>query len=1767
MSCARYRALISRYLDGELTPRQKADLLHHIETCASCSAALAKYRQSEVLLKRLPESSTPAELKMSVMREARRNRRPRGPVRRLVWSLGGGGHLSARLAGIGVLVVLLAITGYVVLPRTEGANGLTFLGTATATPVFIIAPTDSPTPVEQAEDPPQLIASEPTANATGVDTAASLLLRFDQAMDRRSVERAFRVDPPTDGTFSWAADNEVRFTPDKNGLLRGVNYSVSLDSGALSLTGTGVPPGTVLRFSTLAAPELVAAWPPAAAPAVPITATIVLTFSQAMETGSLGVTVRGAGGGGKMAAPTWSLGGDLNWSDDGTVATFKPALPLPSGPALIEIAAGGRDLRGGRLPSYSWPFTVARPERQVAFGGSRLQVLAATAGAEPQITLLAPVETGDRVSPTIDLSAYRLPRAEFESLLPLLLDPAASTAGAPWPTVATATLEQATTWRPNFVVGPQVDSSGVVQTDFPLREPGLYLISAAIAGGRGDQKLALLADTGLMVLADGGHWTVWASRYEPGTTIVGTRIVLYDLAGKILNEALVSSDGFFRVDLPANTAPAAALAIRDGVVVGMAQIDRSRLSPTVEQAPDALVLTDQSAYRPGDLLSFKAFLPGAGGDAGEIVDVSLLDPQRRTIGQQRLKADRLGAFSGSFALDDDVPAGRYSLELAASSDSFVQPITVLAFATPQLLLTTGFDSPSVTAGAPFTATVTASFAPSSPAAAVPITATLRGADGAALGVYTATTTTGGRALFALTAPDSLSGERLYFEAQAGGLLGGQTFASLPVASGDLVLTQELNGHAFNAGDTLVVTATLRGPDGIPLPGRALDLIIASNGGSQPDTELQRALLTTDAAGMVVQGFPLLYQGSFVASVVPADETARVLASDSFWVAGGPLAGVPKGLGSKIQLTPDQPTYHPGDTARLLAQSGEAGNALLLTSYDDDVVSQQTINIAAEGAVINVVIPAAPPLATALHLTILRFDADAAISRSDFDLPLAAPDSGATVHVVLDKLADSYAPGGIVQARISLTDPNGEPLDGQLAVGLLDGDRPDTDSPGSTASGLMNSEAGPGLVGGDTDAIPGAAEYWNDALAVSAGGVVTATVPLPGDPHDWRLRVWSFSKAGVSAQTINLSTVAPVAVEWSPVSYMVQGDTASIGANITNLRDKEVQMEARLLAEGGLSLDASTPGQRLLTLQPGETRHINWVVGAQTGISGRLLLDVGWPNGDSWIASTVRRTGAVTVQPYGVQSSQVRSGALRGDETVGMVLPPSVAPSQADLLVMADPTLAGLLVRAYNAQVVAGRGTSSVSAAAGRLLSNAALSDLANRGLIDPDALPATLNAERALDLQFIYGAQDMGGGWAESPGGGADAETTASVLRALWQLQNAPATTGLAPRDVDAATIQRGLIWLRLALRPAPILPGAPNASDTLPLATRAHAIYVLALFDAASIEDARALLGRANDLDLAAQGWLALALSRLDLGPEAGLLLDRMSLDKLSDSSAALAAAVALQALLSADPAGERANSGDAADFLLSHRSGAGWDAAAGGEALLALGNYSATHPDGNAAFSYSVFVNGNLLREVEVGKGGAGGALQLTVPGSALHLGENSVRLESSDGRIYYSLLARSLLYSAIRPISSDTTPGFTASLLRSYQPRLAGPAPKVGELVTVVTTITVGSEIEATQFADNLPGALLPLGDYTLTAQAAQDGTALAANGQSLDLTAIRTTAGATQLLLPALTPGTYRLTYRALVAHSGTYTALPATLSPAGGSAALARSATAELKFGE
>src|SRR5947208_9642171 len=102
MSCTRYRDLLSRYVDGEVTARQRRELLSHLEKCHDCAAWLARVRQTDVLLKGAPDTRPSDRVRDTVLGAALKGQLPgnrrghasgRAPLPPL--RVAGGWHLEA----------------------------------------------------------------------------------------------------------------------------------------------------------------------------------------------------------------------------------------------------------------------------------------------------------------------------------------------------------------------------------------------------------------------------------------------------------------------------------------------------------------------------------------------------------------------------------------------------------------------------------------------------------------------------------------------------------------------------------------------------------------------------------------------------------------------------------------------------------------------------------------------------------------------------------------------------------------------------------------------------------------------------------------------------------------------------------------------------------------------------------------------------------------------------------------------------------------------------------------------------------------------------------------------------------------------------------------------------------------------------------------------------------------------------------------------------------------------------------------------------------------------------------------------------------------------------------------------------------------------------------------------------------------------------------------------------------------------------------------
>ncbi|MDP2989102.1 MAG: hypothetical protein Q8O57_00855, partial [Kiritimatiellota bacterium] len=97
-------------------------------------------------------------------------------------------------------------------------GGLPFLApTAAPTqtplqPTATLPPTPIPTPAPA--QPPVLVETQPLPQGELL-TQGPLILTFNQAMERASVEGALQGQPALSGKFEWVDDNTVKFLPDK----------------------------------------------------------------------------------------------------------------------------------------------------------------------------------------------------------------------------------------------------------------------------------------------------------------------------------------------------------------------------------------------------------------------------------------------------------------------------------------------------------------------------------------------------------------------------------------------------------------------------------------------------------------------------------------------------------------------------------------------------------------------------------------------------------------------------------------------------------------------------------------------------------------------------------------------------------------------------------------------------------------------------------------------------------------------------------------------------------------------------------------------------------------------------------------------------------------------------------------------------------------------------------------------------------------------------------------------------------------------------------------------------------------------------------------------------------------------------------------------------------------------------------------------------------------------------------------------------------------
>jgi hypothetical protein len=806
LSCSRYRQLISRYVDDEVTPRQRADLLAHVQSCHDCAAWLARARQTDVLLKGVADTGPSDRVRDAIINQVRaRSSKPEATMPSLSVARPAHRFGAVRLSTAGLLLrfnpspwhfalvfaaSLLTIVGLAyylnVLPPIWGYDKLGFeyqpdSGQAVdTTPIPIPAISSGASGVGGPVAVPNLVSILPADKSQAVPLDAPLRVRFDQPMDRATVESALKIDPPVAGTFSWDADNEVRFAPDAPGYLRGITYTVTLSETADSMAGTPIKSDSTWSFSTQAAHTAASSRQDGAT--IAPTSTFSLQFDAPMQKVDAAQIVSL-----HRLAPDKNVPFTGAWGADGRTLAIQPGSALPEGYYYLLVQSGAATVAGDSLGrAFEFDYRVQSPGPRLLLSGDRVLL----AGQGSAVPVRYALESSN--STTLDglnLDVYALP-AEWLSALGAQANPA-----GPLPNGIIGASKLVKQLQPASPVGtPLVGAQGTLQVTGLTA--GIYLLVAAARAPEavaGDWKLLIVSDRALALT--GSNLPIWVTN-DVGRPWNSAEISLYSPTGALLEKGNADGAGLW---LPTSASKGASLALaRDPWGnVAAALVDpqttwghnpQCALSqgsqnageslPTARCSLPASLVTDLPSYRLGDTVNFHLQLTSGQGD--QDVSVSLLTPAGAAIETLTLKTDGVGSVGGMFPLSLDAQPGSYTIRAQSAGAAHDFPLVVAASPLDTLSVYILPSAEGAYTSTAITRTVSVLGPSGDPAAGAVVTATLaiRG-DSWTSSPLTAVTGDDGRATFVVPMPSWLAsyndpGLYLQVSAESGSLHGSDT---------------------------------------------------------------------------------------------------------------------------------------------------------------------------------------------------------------------------------------------------------------------------------------------------------------------------------------------------------------------------------------------------------------------------------------------------------------------------------------------------------------------------------------------------------------------------------------------------------------------------------------------------------------------------------------------------------------------------------------------------------------------------------------------------------------------------------------------------------------------------------------------------------------------------------------------------------------------------------------------------------------------------------
>jgi hypothetical protein len=1675
---------------------------------------------------------------------------------------------------------------------------------------------------------PRLSSIEPANLENTVRLDADIVLMFNQPMDAESVEANFQLvdedGEPVMGEFAWNEDLTVLTFNPRPLLRRAQTYTAVLGERALSHGGTALGTETRARLET--SPALaVTGSEPSQGGQREVFASTVIFFNAPIQSKDVLQFIT-------LSPEVPNL--DFFLDDDGrTLRLFGNFAPQTA--YSLIVSPNLPDAWNGRLgQEFTLNFSTLPldPALVVSFGPDVLFLTPQDAFLRAQVTNL----------PRIDYSIGSLSLEDFRELLRPGSFDARQVFQPEDPQELSQALEipadRSTVVDLPLTEGGEPLEPGLYFLRFNVNEERIFAGPYLLAVGNVNVTLKMSASDAL----------VWAIDLRTGEPVPGAPVRLYNEEGQEIAEGETDGEGIFQTSIPIQQDPytnryavlgepgedhfGVALTNWSQDLQGSTEIVTDWRPPRLE----AYLYTDRPIYRPGQTVYFRAVARQAYNGRYTLPDrsslpLALVDEMTQEIASFDLPLSAFGTAHGQYVLPEDLPPGYYRLESEVADYSSVS-LQVAEYRKPEIDLQVRFAEEQALAGEPLPAVVEARYFFDAPAGNVPVRWTL----------------TRQRSFFSLEGYEvGPRGEDWILSFPGSIFQFGELVLDGEGETGpDGLLELELPTEAQDSRQTYLLEVTALDESGLPVSARqgiqvnpaefyigvrpdtwvgqagreigfdvqvvdweensagernlraVFSKVVWERQDTDPDQPWDFPTFTpiytpagsvdfvTAPDGMARLAFTPTEAGTYQLEVTGLDEGEEGARTQVLlWVGGEGQAVWPNLPNQRLQLTSDRDSYLPGQTAQVFIPNPFGDGAQVLVTVERGVVLRYQV-LPVDETGLNLSVPLGEEDAPNVYLSVTLLKA-ADGGPADFRhgvINLPVQPLAQTLNVEFTSQPERTGPGEPVTFDLRVTDEEGEPVEGEFSLSVVDLAvlalaEPNSEDIVSAFYGNQGlgvrtglalaaytrriADLPGGLGGGGGDFQPPITiredfqdtAYWEAEILTDANGQAQVSIDLPDNLTTWQVEVRGLTEDTRVGQSTN-QVVATKDLLVRPVTprFLVLGDHALLAAVVQNNSGSELQVEVSLQATG---FELDDPGQvnQRVSVPAGGRMRVEWWGTAQDVEDVDLVFSA---VGGGFEDAARPALGALPVLRYTAPQTFGTSGILesQGERLEVVSLPRSYDPNGGGLEVELSPSLGAAMMSALEA--LEHFPYECTEQTVSRFLPNLETYRILQEFGLSSPALQSRLDRTLEVGLAQLVERQNEDGGWSWWPGGESDGYISAYALFGLARAQEAGVT-------VDARTFARAVEYLRNARL------DIEDLEETWEFDRLAFQQFVLANASTGDLEGVEALYEQRDRLNPWSQALLVQAFEAVAPGDERieTLLSDLQATalrsatgahweDKEPDfrnmSTPIYTSAVVLDTIARYDPASPLV--ADAVRYLMSQRGASGGWASTYETAwtLMALTQVMQGTAELGGEFDFSAELNGAPLASGQAGGDAQFNPVVAGAPVTSLHPDDpNALLIQrgGGPGRLYYTAHLN-----VNRPVEDIQPLDQGVAVSRAYYANEPCPSTgcvpissaQAGDLVRVRLSLTLPETAYYLLVEDYIPAGSEVLDTRLLTSQQEipdydprrpfEDGWGwwLFSNPQVFD--------DRIAWAVDSLPAGTYELTYTLVILQPGEYQVLPA-----------------------